>query len=78
MVTRATSMRLMFGHYTRCLARAAQEIGGVRGGSAGGAGSKPACHSTAKSNRPSTRITDEKLLTNSQANNPPLERGNQR
>ena len=39
---------------------------------------KPACHSTAKSNSPSTRITAQKLLTDSQANNPPLERGSKR
>ena len=37
---------------------------------------KPACHSTAMSNSPSTRITVEKLLTIFQANNPPLECGN--
>ena len=33
---------------------------------------KPACHSTAKSNGPSTRIPVERLLTDSQANNPPF------
>src|SRR5580698_7264489 len=39
---------------------------------------KPACQSTAKSNRPSTRIMVENTLTDSQANKPPLERGNNR
>jgi integrase/recombinase XerD len=33
---------------------------------------KPACHSAARSNRPSTRITGEKWRTDSQANKPPL------
>src|SRR5215470_9742786 len=36
---------------------------------------KPACHSTAKSNRPSTRITLEKWRSVSQANKPPLRAG---
>jgi hypothetical protein len=35
---------------------------------------KPACHSTARSNRPSTRKTVEKCRTESQANKLPLER----
>ena len=39
---------------------------------------KPACHSTARSNRPSTRITAGKWRTDSQANRPPLERGSNR
>jgi hypothetical protein len=39
---------------------------------------KPACHRTAKSNNPSTRMTVEKVLTDSQANNPPLDRGSKR
>src|SRR6266542_3605141 len=39
---------------------------------------KPDCQSAAKSNRPSTRITFENVLTNSQANKLPLARGRSR
>ena len=38
----------------------------------------PACHNTARSNSPSTRITLRNWRTDSQANNPPFERGNSR
>src|SRR5215813_9421363 len=39
---------------------------------------KLACHNTATSNRPSTKITWEKFRTESQANKPPFERGKSR
>ena len=39
---------------------------------------KPACHNTARSNSPSTRITSRNWRTDSQANNPPFERGKRR
>jgi len=39
---------------------------------------KPACHNTARSNRPSTRITVGNWRTNSHANKPPLEPGRNR
>src|ERR1017187_3585362 len=37
---------------------------------------KPACQRVAKSNSPSTTITEEERLTASHATRPPLERGN--
>lgn len=44
--------------------------GQIRADSTGGV-AKPACHSEAKSNRPSTRMTQEQTLTDSHINKPP-------